>query len=70
MPYGLTGISKGEAMTLADRNPMATLERNLREQIRKEMEEEMLAKARGETRDMGTTDRAGMKVTTSNQTAS
>lgn len=60
--HGLPGITKGEALTLADRDPMATLERQLRDKIRGELEAEMLAKAKGEVRDMGATEAKGMKV--------
>jgi hypothetical protein len=69
--HGLPGITKGEALTLNDRNPMATMERKLRIQIKKELEEEAAARARGEFKDMGSTEGAPkMKVLTSNQTAS
>lgn len=59
---GLPGITKGEALTLSDRNPMATMERKLRAEIRAEMEAEALARSRGEFKDMGSTDAKGMKV--------
>lgn len=60
--HGLPGITKGEALTLADRNPMLTLERQLRAKIMKELEEEAFAKAKGEVKDMGSTEAKGMKV--------
>lgn len=60
--HGLPGITKGEALTSADRDPMATLERQLRDKIRAEIEAEMLAKSKGEVRNMGDTEAKGMKV--------
>lgn len=60
--HGLPGITKGEALTLDDRDPMATMRRSLKEELRLEIEAELLAKHRGETRDLGETESKGMKV--------
>lgn len=67
---GYFGITKGEALSSSDRDPMKALERALRIKIKKEIEEEAIAKALGESRDMGNYAAPAISPLNSKQTAS
>ena len=53
---GLQGITKGELLTMADVNPMATLRREMEAKVRAEIAEELKQAALGNTKDMGSTE--------------
>lgn len=53
---GLQGVTKGELLTLDEVNPMATLRREIEQEVRAKLIQEAADKAAGVSKDMGSTE--------------
>lgn len=67
---GLPGITRGELVSLEDKDPMAALKRKIIAEHEAKKEKDAIAAARGESKDMGKTAGAStLNPTSTNQVA-